>query len=417
MQFRTLSNLGNLIISLSDALELAQSTLAMHQQRTAFTAWEMARCAGLNERRSERLFLAGLFHDIGALSGEEKLSLFVNETINLDTHCIRGERLFLSNPWLAGSASIVRNHHRDWDSSPPPRDTEEVQDAQILYLADALDRRIVHRKYILHQVDDLKAYFKTLSGHKISPSIVDVFLDLSQREEFWLDMKSPRLYSLLMQNGPLCNIEVDVPNVQSFAELVSRLIDYKSPFTSTHSAGVACCATIIARKIGMSEHEVQMMGIAALLHDLGKLAVPNALLEKPGRLTPEEFATIKQHTYYTFAVLGNIGGLREVAEWGAYHHERMDGKGYPFRRSAANLPMGARIMSVADVFAALTEDRPYRKGMETGQTVKLLQESATNGAFDPAVVETATSDAESIHNAIRARQQDERETYVSAVHI
>ena len=360
-------NLGNLVLSLSDALDLAFSSLAMHQQRTAFIVWELGKRAKLEEKRIENVFIAGLLHDIGALSIEEKKSLHDNETTEVEQHCIRGHNLFKSNPWLAPCADLVRYHHRDWVMWEEPRDAPKVFDSQLLFLADYLERQVDRKTYILHQNEALCSRLKELAGKQISSEIIDLFLELSRREEFWLDLTSPRLYSLLLNNGPFQTIEVDINSIVIFAKLLSMIVDFKSPFTATHSSGVARCSMLLAEIVGMSESEVKLMEVAGLLHDLGKMVIPNAILEKPAGLAHTEMAVIKQHTYYTFSILSTIAGLQMIAEWAAYHHERLDGKGYPFRREAHEINLGARIMAVSDIFTALAENRPYRKGMETAR--------------------------------------------------
>lgn len=335
------ANLGNLILSLSDALDLAYTSLAMHQQRTAFIAWELAKQAKLEDRRIENVFIAGLLHDIGALSIEEKKALHDIETTALELHCLRGWQLFRSNPWLAPCADLVRYHHRDWVQWEGLRDSPKVFDTQLLFLADYLERQIDRNIFILHQDEDLRNRIKKLSGRQISNEVVELFIELSQREEFWLDLTSPRLYSLFLHHGPFHTIEIDLENIMIFAELLSMIVDFKSPFTSAHSSGVARCVRHLAQKVGMSESEVKLMEVAGLLHDLGKLVVPNSILEKSGKLTPSEFAVMKQHTYYTFSILSTIGGLQLIAEWAAYHHERLDGTGYPFRREGQEIKLGA----------------------------------------------------------------------------
>ena len=151
MQLKLFANLGNLVLSISDALDLAYPSLAMHQQRVAFIAWELAKKARLDEKRIERIFLAGLLHDIGALSSEEKRTLHANETTRVDDHCIRGSNLFKSNPWLSDGADLIKYHHRGWDDWQTPRDTPLVFDSQLLYLADHLERHVNRKKYILQQ--------------------------------------------------------------------------------------------------------------------------------------------------------------------------------------------------------------------------------------------------------------------------
>jgi HD-GYP domain-containing protein (c-di-GMP phosphodiesterase class II) len=404
-------NLGNLILSLSDALDLAYNSLAMHQQRTAFIAWQLAKAAGLDSKRIEEVFIAGLLHDIGALTVEEKKSLHDNETKETENHCIKGQILFESNPWLKSSAILVRNHHRDWADWGESRNTPEAFSSQLLYLADYLERHIDRNIYILHQEKAIQESIKELAGRQIDVNIVDLFLDVSRREEFWLDLTSARLYSLLLNHGPFRMIEIDLDSILVFAELLRMIIDFKSPFTASHSSGVTRCATLLAELIGMSESEVKLMEAAGLLHDLGKLVVPNAILEKPGPLTAQEFAVIKQHTYYTYAILGTIRGLESISEWAAYHHERLDGKGYPFRRQARDINLGARIMCVSDIFTALAEDRPYRKGMSITEITKILNDMASRGIQDPRIVKLLQETIDEINRSVAERQTQVRDYY------
>ncbi|MGC9976306.1 MAG: HD domain-containing phosphohydrolase [Syntrophales bacterium] len=408
-------NLGNLVLSLSDALDLAFPSLAMHQQRTAFIAWELGKRAKLEEKRIEDVFIAGLLHDIGALSIEEKKSLHDNETAEVEQHCIRGQNLFKSNPWLAPCADLVRYHHRDWVMWEEPRDAPKVFDSQLLFLADYLERQVDRKTYILHQNEALCSRLKELAGKQISSEIIDLFLELSRREEFWLDLTSPRLYSLLLNNGPFQTIEVDINSIVIFAKLLSMIVDFKSTFTATHSSGVARCSMLLAGMVGMSESEVKLMEVAGLLHDLGKMVIPNAILEKPAGLTHTEMAVIKQHTYYTFSILSTIAGLQMIAEWGAYHHERLDGKGYPFRREAHEINLGARIMAISDIFTALAEDRPYRKGIETARIKTILQEQAAHGIQDPRIVKLLLENFEEVRKAVTERQEQARYYYQTEV--
>lgn len=408
-------NLGNLVLSLSDALDLAFSSLALHQQRVAFIAWELGRRARLEEKRIQYVFLAGLLHDIGALSIEDKKSLHDNEISEVEPHCIRGSNLFKSNPWLISCADLVRYHHREWAMWEEPRNTSKVFDSQLLFLADYLERQIDRKTYILHQNKGLCERLKELSGKQISGEVVDLFLETSNREEFWLDLTSPRLYSLLLHNGPFQTIEVDMDNIVIFAKLLGMIVDFKSPFTATHSSGVARCSMLLAEMAGMSESEVQLMEAAGLLHDLGKLVIPNSILEKPASLTAAEMAVMKQHTYHTFSVLSTIAGFQIIAEWAAYHHERLDGKGYPFRHTAHEMNLGARIMAVSDIFTALAEDRPYRKGMDPEHIKTILQDMASQGIQDSRIVSLLVKNIEDIREDVAVQQEQARHFYQTEI--
>jgi putative nucleotidyltransferase with HDIG domain len=149
---------------------------------------------------------------------------------------------------------------------------------------------------------------------------------------------------------------------------------------------VATVAAYLAQARGYSQAEVKLMRVAGLFHDIGKLAIPNTILEKPGKLTEREFAIIKQHPYYTYRILEKIDGFQMIAEWAALHHETLDGAGYPFRVADNSLQLGSRIVAVADVFTALSENRPYRQTLDLKEIEKIMRGMVGNRKLDGAVV-------------------------------
>ena len=165
------------------------------------------------------------------------------------------------------------------------------------------------------------------------------------------------------------------------------------------------------RKGSLALSQCMMMKIAGNLHDLGKLAVPVGILEKPATLTAAEFNVVKAHTYYTYKVLRNFRDMENIREWAAYHHERLDGKGYPFHLSAAELSPGARVMAVADVFTAITEDRPYRAGMSPEDASRVLVEMVGNGALDGDVVQLLLDNFAEVNQLRVLAQSASREEY------
>lgn len=404
-------NFGNFLLSLSDAIDLASPQIASHQMRTAFIAWQIGKNAALSKERIENLFIASLFHDIGALSLEDKIKIHKFETIDVEPHCILGEALFESCHLFTPAKKIVRYHHKHWHLWESPIDTPDVFDSQILYLADYLERHIDRNQFILHQVDGLNEKINSAAGDIIHEDIVDLFLGISSREDFWLDLSSPRLYSILLHSGPLKRAEIAYDNIFSIASLFRNTIDFKSRFTATHSTGVAECAVTLSRLFGLTEIEVKQMEIAGYFHDLGKLAVPNSILEKPDKLTKDEFAVIKQHTYFTYSVLNTIGGLDHIAEWAAFHHEKLDGTGYPFHIGAEKINAGARIMAVSDIFTAIAEDRPYRKGMERKKIETILMSQVENNALDKKIVNLLIENFEEILRIVKEKQLESLELF------
>ncbi len=411
MKYPITVNLGNLILSLSDAMDLADPLLMSHQQRAGFIVWQMGRTAGFQDGRLEKIFMAALLHDIGAFSLGEKIAIIKFEADNVIDHCIRGAALFNSFPWLKESAQLIRFHHRMWSDWDKPIDDPVVYESQLLCLADYIERKIDRNSYILHQNEDIIADIDSLSGSMFHPQVVELFVTTAVREEFWLDLVSPRLYSFLLNEGPFRKTQIGISNIFSISDLFRNIIDFRSRFTSTHSAGVAASASMLAKFFGLSPTENMLIEIAGNLHDIGKLAIPDSILNKPGRLTKEEFAIMKSHTYYTYSVIKTIGGLENIAEWAAFHHERLDGSGYPFHCTSDELNTGSRILMVADIFTALVEDRPYRKGMSKSEICRIIKSFADKHLMDKRIVGLLIDNYEEIFSHVTEKQAAAKSFY------
>lgn len=404
-------NLDDLLLSLSEITDLANPLIAQHQHRTALIALDVAKNANLEPEITENIFTAALLHDIGAITVEEKIAVHNFEEIDKDIHTIRGELLLEQIPWLRKISKIVRNHHRNWNDWDEGIDNPLVLSSQIVLLSDYVERLIDRNKYILLQSEDIVEKIKKLTDTVLNKKIVDYFIDLSKREEFWLDITSMRLRSLLLMNGPFKNIEIGLEDISLISNLYRDLIDFKSRFTATHTTGVAECAVTLSELFGLAELDVKSMMIAGNFHDIGKLVIPNSVLEKPGKLTVDEFAIIRCHTYYTFSTLDSIGGLQRIAEWAAYHHEKLDGSGYPFHLTSKEIGTGSRIMAVADIFTAISEDRPYRKGMDKDEIYKVIKSQAEKNLLDKRIVELLFDNYEAININVKGKQSKALDFY------
>jgi HD-GYP domain-containing protein (c-di-GMP phosphodiesterase class II) len=410
MYFNFSVNLGNLLLSLSDATELASPAIASHQMRSAYIALKLAKIAKLSVESTESLYIASLLHDIGALSPEEKICIHNFEDKNAQVHCYRGETLLNLSSLLKPASTIVKHHHRTWKDWKESISSNIVLESQILFLAEILERYIDRNEYILHQHEHLVSKIISLSNVQIHSDVIDLFVTISKCEDFWLDLMSPRLYSLLLQNGPYRRLEVDMETVKDIGMVFRAIIDFRSPFTSTHSAGVSECAFNLGKIFGLTEFEISLLAIAGNFHDIGKLAVPNSILEKPGKLTTQEFAVVKQHTYFTYSILNTIGGLKQICEWAAFHHETLEGTGYPFHCPATRIDIGSRIMAVADIFTALQEKRPYRQGMNRQQVEEILK-NLSNKTLDSRIVNLLLDNYDEILIGVKEKQSQASDFY------
>jgi len=176
---------------------------------------------------------------------------------------------------------------------------------------------------------------------------------------------------------------MDNPALISIAELTSHIIDCKSAFTKVHSQQIAHRAWRMAEFYGCAMAQKIQLYLAAALHDIGKMAIPSAVLEKPGKLTDEEFAIIKTHAAHTRSVLGEVGG--DIAEWASNHHEKLDGSGYPLGTAAADLDFNSRLMTCLDIYQAVSEERPYHPRRSHAETMPILHAMADKGQIDPAI--------------------------------
>ncbi|MBP2650929.1 MAG: 33-cGAMP-specific phosphodieSPTERase 1 [Firmicutes bacterium] len=383
--------LTSLLQALSMALELSTGGLSRHHWRTALIGDRLAEHLALPFEQRRTLLHSSLLHDIGAASNwNEKNSLQTNIALtDYYLHAQRGYDLLKNSSKLHDLAIPIRHHHDFWDGSTPSglSSYKIPLISRIINLADAFEVLLKDNIYILDQCPQVLSTLTKLSGIKFDPELVEALHEIARQEGFWLDLTNSYYYEFFFESiKNYGKTRLSIDDVLDIADIFSTIIDRTSQFTATHSRSVSTVSALLAETNNYSTSEVNLIRIAGLLHDLGKLAVPNAILEKPGKLTAYEYSLIKQHPYYTHRILNQIEGFDIIAEWAAYHHETPDGQGYPFRLNHNNLRLGSRIVAVADVFVALTEHRPYRQGLSFRQVQKIMGDMVNNNKLDGELV-------------------------------
>jgi len=190
-------------------------------------------------------------------------------------------------------------------------------------------------------------------------------------------------------------------------EALADTIDNRDRYAHGHSQRVAEYAAALATAMGLPAEEVEMIRAAARVHDLGKIWMDRSLLQKPGRLSAEEWAEMKKHPDVGEGILTKFPNFRSGRDFVLHHHERYDGRGYPGGLDKSTIPLGARILAVADAYDAMTSDRPYRKALSLEEVVREF-ERHSGTQWDPAVVEV-------ILRILRAEEEKEEELAVSLV--
>ena len=166
----------------------------------------------------------------------------------------------------------------------------------------------------------------------------------------------------------------------------AQAVDGKSPYTRGHSDRVTRYAVALADAIGVPAADREVLRRGAMLHDIGKICVPDAILNKPGPLTPEEYAVVRRHPTQGVQMIEPLESVRDVIPVVRWHHERMDGRGYPDGLTGDRIPLLARVAAVADVYDALSSDRPYRAGLPHATCLSILRKEAAGGGLDPDLV-------------------------------
>ncbi len=294
------------------------------------------------------------------------------ETELFQIRCDRGAAIALDLGLSVATAEAIRAMDEHWDGGGQPRGLRRDEIpllAQIIGLAQVLE--------IFWQERGRQAALDVVrdrAGRWFAPALVEVANAVAHDALFWRDLATVEPVDLLHRVAPApALVEADDARLDRLVEAFAGVIDAKSPYTHDHSRRVAEYAVAAAGRLGAADRSLTRLRRAALLHDIGKLGVPNSVLDKPGKLTDDEWPLMRSHTQHTHQILDAVPVFRDVAFDAACHHERLDGSGYHLGLGGAALGPAARVLAVADVTDALRSDRPYRAGLATDAVIAELE--------------------------------------------
>jgi putative nucleotidyltransferase with HDIG domain len=378
----------DIVMGFSNAIELISPQLSNHQKRVAFIVYSIITEMGIEAEEKQQILIAGLLHDSGALHEHEMLKAFKfdfgESILERHVHGYRGWQLLRDAADLSTVADIVKFHHVYWDE----RFSKHLENytipfgSYIIHLADRIDCLINRNEEILKQRNFIETTISNNSGKMFMPAAVEAFMNISAKEYFWLNIMNPSIEEILRKFMEDNKTTISNEKLVSMVSVVHQVIDFRSNFTATHSIGVAECAKLLALKLNFSRSDSQLMYLAGLLHDIGKLAVPVEILEKNGPLNTKEYNIMKKHTFYSYQIIERIPQMEKINQWASFHHERIDGNGYPFNLKEKDLNLGSRIMAVSDVFTALTENRPYRIAMPVNEAISIMNKMVQEKHID-----------------------------------
>lgn len=400
-------DLHSAITALSCSLDLVGIDEIKHGKRVAMMAYQIAE--ELDWPESERLGIlhAGMLHDCGVSQIREHRQLTETlEWAGAEAHAERGAEYLSACPLLAHLAPEIRYHHTRWEQLLQlPLDQRTRLRANLLFLADRIDVLQVpylNSEQILTAAPAIVARLQTLSGSLFAPELLDAFARVANSQAFWLAMDPDYLDEDLRSLGEkIPPVSLGYTAQRELARLFSRVVDAKSPYTEQHSERVALIARQLAMDFGITGQDLEQVEIAGLLHDIGKLRVSEEIIEKPGRLTANERASMQRHSYDTFRILQRVFAHSKIPVWAGFHHENLRGEGYPFKSAREAQDLECRIISVADIFQALAQNRPYRESMALQNILDDLRRRVSAGELDATVVDKLSEHADDYYQLAR----------------
>jgi HD-GYP domain-containing protein (c-di-GMP phosphodiesterase class II) len=379
--------MDSLIRSISTALDIVEGELlgasTNHGKRIAVLCAKMGNFLGKNMEEITALTICALLHDSALTEYILSEKSDGNQELAMKKHCEIGQRNVDTLCFDTNVKDFVLYHHERADGGGPfgIKEGEGPLEAELITIADSIDVTYHLQKLELDKLPVIRDFISQESGKRYSKKAADTMLEILD----WPTVLSLK-DDVINQTADLSlypwTVDIQTETVFGLAGFIARIIDYKSGFTHRHSTQIANKAWFMGKHYKYEPQELAELYLAASLHDLGKLAVPSGILEKPGKLTDEEFEIIKSHVRLTWELLNEIEGFETICQWASNHHEKLDDSGYPFNKKSSDLDFNSKLLACLDLYQAISEERPYHPGRNHADTMKLLYEMADTGKID-----------------------------------
>lgn len=384
-------SMNELLCCISSALDIVEGDLlgasTNHGKRIAILSAQMGRHLQMPDEELIVLSSGALLHDNALTEYILSERPGKDQELNLLLHCVLGQRNADSLPFPASFEGCVLYHHEQADGKGPfgKKEGEFPQSAALVAAADNLDANyhLQHRKPEdlpkLHGIiDDLSGtVYTTLAAETLKAILTPEMLE---------SLKDENVLETFDNTVPRWDVEIEDEAIIRLAGITAQIIDYKSRYTRRHSLMVANTCWWISGQYGL-DHELRaQIYLAAALHDLGKLSIDTHVLEKGGALTQDEYASVQEHSQLGQSLLAPVNGMQQICHWVMNHHEKLNGSGYPQGKTAGDLDFVCRLLTCADIYHAVSEERPYHPARSHEETMPILFDMVERGELDGDIV-------------------------------
>lgn len=384
--------LNELLYAISRSLDFVEQELlgitSNHGKRTGYLSGEICRAMGMSEGDIFDMAGCAMLHD-NALTAYmlEAGPGDIARLENFKSHCEVGEKNAQAFPWVSDTTGVILYHHENWDGTGFHNLCGEdiPLRAIILRMADNMDLnlRMGDGRDSLKQ--EIIAHARRFSGTLYAPAAVEALCGIVN-DKLIECLKDENIEASLRNAVPSVQVNLSTEQMLKICGLFASIVDAKSPYTKKHSTGIAEKTAKLAHFYKLEQEIKNKLVIAAYMHDMGKLGTPRNILEKPGPLTKEESRAMQLHAAMSEELLRAVDGLEDITAWCAYHHEKLNGTGYPHGCTAPEISFESRLIACCDIYQALTEDRPYRNGMTHAQSMEILNNMVAAGELDGDIV-------------------------------
>jgi HD-GYP domain-containing protein (c-di-GMP phosphodiesterase class II) len=383
--------MDSLIKSISTALDVVEGELigasTNHGKRIAVLCAKMGKVLGKNPQEITALAICALLHDSALTEYILSEQMGEHHDLAMKKHCEIGQRNVDALQFQTNVKDFILYHHEHADGTGPfgIREGEGPLEAELITIADSLDVACHLQRLEPEGLSAIRNIIENETGKHYSKKAAETLLEILDLPAV-MSLKDDVIKQTAHDALFPWTVDIQTETIFGLADFIARIIDYKSVFTQKHSNQIANKTWFMGKYYRYEPQKLAELYLAASLHDLGKLAVPSGILEKPGKLTDEEFEIIKEHVHLTWELLNDVEGFEDICLWASNHHEKLDGTGYPFGKKADELDFNSRLLACMDIYQAISEERPYHCGRCHADTMKILYEMADMGKIDKDII-------------------------------